>query len=153
LDSPRNPAANTVAGRSYTSIGAPSCSIRIHHRDPVGHDQRLVLVMGDEDRRDAEPPLQRAHLELHRFPQLAVQRAERLVEQQQLRLEHHGARQRHPLLLLPAAELLGSRSANVSSPTIASAASVRRAISVRPSRRISNGKAMLARAVMCGNSA
>ena len=39
--------------------------------------------MRDEDRGQPEPSLQAAHLELHRLAQLAVERAERLVEQQQ----------------------------------------------------------------------
>ena len=71
----------------------------VHHRDAVGQHQRLFLVVGDEDRGQAEPALQAAHLELHGLAQLAVERAERLVEQQQPRVEDDGAGQRHALLL------------------------------------------------------
>ena len=29
-----------------------------HHRDPVGHDQRLFLIVGDQNEGDADLPLQ-----------------------------------------------------------------------------------------------
>ena len=53
-----------------------------HHRDAVGHRQRLVLVVGDEDERDADLALNALELDLHRLAQLEVERRERLVEQQ-----------------------------------------------------------------------
>jgi len=53
----------------------------------------------DVDRRDADALLQSADLLAHLDPELGVEVAERLVEQQDLRLEHHGAGQRHTLLL------------------------------------------------------
>ena len=71
----------------------------VHHRDAVGEHQRLLLVVGDEDGGEAEPALQAADLELHGLAQLAVERAERLVEQQQPRIEDDGAGERHALLL------------------------------------------------------
>ena len=71
----------------------------VHHRDAVAHDQGLVLIVGDEDRRDAEFAQQVAQLDLHRLAQLAVERAERLVEQQQRRLDDDRARDRDALLL------------------------------------------------------
>ncbi len=52
-----------------------------HDRDAVAHDQGLILVVGDEDRRNAEITQQVAHFDLHRLAQLAVERAERLIEQ------------------------------------------------------------------------
>src|SRR4051794_37239609 len=55
--------------------------------------------MGDEDRGEPEALLQAPHLKLHGFAKLAVERAERLVQQQQLRAEDDGARERDPLLL------------------------------------------------------
>ena len=70
-----------------------------HHRDAVGQRQRLALVMGDEDRGDAEPALDFLDLDLHRGAQILVERGERLVEQQHLGLDHQRARQRHALLL------------------------------------------------------
>ncbi len=77
----------------------------IHHRDPVGHDQRLVLIVRHEDRRGAELAQQPPELDLHRLAQLAVERGEGLVEQQQLRPD--GERPRHGhALLLPAGQRL-----------------------------------------------
>ncbi len=55
-----------------------------HDDDQVGHGHRLALVVGDDDRGDAEPLLQLAELHLHRLAQLGVERGERLVEQEQL---------------------------------------------------------------------
>jgi hypothetical protein len=79
----------------------PTCSTRpaVEHRHPVGHAERLVLVVGDEHEGDAHPPLERLQLALHLLAELEVERAQRLVEQQHLRLEHEGAGQRHPLPL------------------------------------------------------
>ena len=71
----------------------------VHHRQPVGHGQRFLLVVGDVEERDADPLLQRLQLDLERPPQLGVQRAERLVEQQHRGVEHQRPGQRHPLLL------------------------------------------------------
>ena len=53
-----------------------------HDRDAVAHAHRFFLVVGDEDERDAELALQQLQLDLHLLAQLAVERAERLVEQQ-----------------------------------------------------------------------
>ena len=75
-----------IVGRPLVDLGRRGDLLDralVHHGDAVGHDQRLFLVVGDEDRGQAEPALQAAHLELHRLAQLAVERAERLVEQQQ----------------------------------------------------------------------
>src|SRR5208282_2738048 len=74
------------------------------HRDPVTHRERLFLVMCHVDERDADLTLHMLQLDLHLLPQLEVQRAQRLVKQQDLRLVHYGAGQRHPLAL-PAREL------------------------------------------------
>src|SRR5882757_9522473 len=71
----------------------------IHHRDPVGHRQRFFLVMGDEHHGHAEFALQLLQLELHRLPQLLVERAKRLVAQQHARFDDDGAGQGNALLL------------------------------------------------------
>jgi len=76
----------------------------VHHRDPVAQDQRLLLVMRDEDGRHLKFPRQFAQLPLHDFPELAVERPERFVEQQNLRVEDQSAGKRDPLLL-PARQL------------------------------------------------
>src|SRR5438045_3125294 len=51
------------------------------------------------DEGDAYVVLDRLQLQLHLLAQLQVERPERLVEQQHLRLVHERARKRHPLLL------------------------------------------------------
>ena len=55
----------------------------LQHRHAVGHDQRFLLVVGDDDEGDADLVLQALQLHLHGAAQLLVERAERLVEQQQ----------------------------------------------------------------------
>ena len=64
-----------------------------HDRDPVGHRQRLFLVVRHVDERDPELLLDPLQLELQRLAQLCVERAERLVEQQHRRIR---ARARAP---------------------------------------------------------
>ena len=54
----------------------------VHDRDPVGHRQRLLLVVGDVDEGGAGALLDPLQLELHLAAQLQVEGAERLVEQQ-----------------------------------------------------------------------
>ena len=76
-----------------------------HHDDPIGQRERLLLVVGDVDRRDAELALDRADLLAQRDADLRVERRQRLVEQQDLRLDRQGPRQRDPLLL-PARQLV-----------------------------------------------
>ena len=75
-----------------------------HDDNTIGHDQRFFLIVGDVDDRDAEAILDLHELDLHVLAQLLVERAERLVHEQQRRPEHDGARERDALLL-PAAEL------------------------------------------------
>ena len=67
--------------------------------DAVGHRQGLALVMGDEDEGDAEIALQGLELDLHLLAQLEIERAQRLVEQQHLRLVDQRAGKRHALAL------------------------------------------------------
>ena len=55
----------------------------VHHHDAVGHGQRLLLVVRDHDRGDAEPALQRADLLAQVHAHLGIERRERLVEQEQ----------------------------------------------------------------------
>ena len=70
-----------------------------HDRDPVAHAHRLFLVVGDEDERDAELALEQLELDLHLLAQLAVERAERLVEQQHARAVDERPGERDALLL------------------------------------------------------
>jgi hypothetical protein len=71
----------------------------VHDHDLLGDVHRLLLVVGDEDRRHMDLVVQAAEplAELHPHPR--VQRPERLVEQQHLRLDGERPRQRHPLTL------------------------------------------------------
>src|SRR5229473_3584824 len=71
----------------------------VHDRDAVRCRHRLGLVVGDIDRGDAEFIVQTADLAAHFLAQIGVEVGERLVQQQDFRLHHQRAGQRHPLLL------------------------------------------------------
>jgi hypothetical protein len=68
-------------------------------RDPVGHRQRLVLVVGHQDRGGAGPAEDLLDVGADAGPQVRVERGERLVEQHHGRLDGQGPGQRDPLLL------------------------------------------------------
>ncbi len=70
-----------------------------HHGDAVRHRERLLLVVRDQNRGDAVLALQPLHLDLHVEAQVLVERAKRLIEQQNLRIDREAARQRDALLL------------------------------------------------------
>ena len=72
---------------------------RVHHDNPVGDRQRLLLVVGDEDGGDAELPLQRADVLAQACPDARVERGQWLVEKQDLRARRERAGERHALLL------------------------------------------------------
>ena len=78
----------------------------LHDRDAVAELQGLGEVVGDEDHRLAQVLLQRDHLILHVPADQRVERAERLVEQQDLRVVRERASQPDPLLHA-AGELVG----------------------------------------------
>ena len=69
------------------------------HRDAIGERHRLFLVVRHVDGGDAERALQLLEFEARLEPQLGVEVGQRLVEQEQPRLAHDRARQRHALLL------------------------------------------------------
>ena len=71
----------------------------VHDDDLVGHRQGLFLVVGDVYEGDAELLLEPDELVLHLLPELEIERAERLVEQQHSRFVHYGPRHGYPLLL------------------------------------------------------
>ncbi len=83
------------------SFGVPICTIRPASMTPMRVDERhrLFLVVRHDHERDAELLLQVHQLELRVLAQLLVERAERLVEQQQLRPLHQRARERDALAL------------------------------------------------------
>ena len=78
----------------------------VHHADAVGDRQRLGLVVGDEQRRDAEPLLDAADLDAQLVAHARVERRQRLVEQQHARLDRERSGERDALLLA-AGELVG----------------------------------------------
>ncbi len=51
-----------------------------HDRDAIRHRERLFLVVGNKDERDADRSLQVPQLKLHLFAQFLVERAQRFVE-------------------------------------------------------------------------
>ena len=71
----------------------------VHDRDPVGHRQRLLLVVGHVDERDPDVALDLLQLYLQALAQLQVERAEGLVQQQDLGQVDQRPGQRHALLL------------------------------------------------------
>ena len=66
---------------------------------PVGHRHRLLLVVGDVDRRHVQGALQLHQLNPRLDTELGIEIGEGLVEQEELGLSHDRPRQRHPLLL------------------------------------------------------
>ena len=77
-----------------------------HDRDVIGERERLGLVVGDVDEGDAGAALQLLELGAHALAQLGIEIGQRLVEQQDRRLDHQRARERDALLLA-AGELVG----------------------------------------------
>ena len=68
-------------------------------RDPVRHRHRLGLVVRHVEERRAELAMELGDLGAHVHAQLGVEVAERLVHQEDARPPHHGAGERHALLL------------------------------------------------------
>ena len=71
----------------------------VHHRDPVAHRERLLLVVGHVHERDPDLGLDPLELHLELAPELEVERAERLVEEQDVGPVGEGSGERDPLLL------------------------------------------------------
>jgi hypothetical protein len=70
-----------------------------HHRDAIGHGERLFLVVGHEHEGDAGFVLQALELDLHFLAQFEIEGGERFVEQQHLGSGGESAGQGYPLLL------------------------------------------------------
>ena len=90
-----------LAGCSNTSCGVPTCSIRpwFITTTLVGHLEGLFLVVRDEDAGHVDLVVQPAQPLPQLLPHLGVEGAERLVEQQHLRLGRQRPRQGHALPL------------------------------------------------------
>ena len=71
----------------------------VHHHDRVRQHRRFFLVVGDEHEGGGELALDRFQLDLELAAELQVERAQRLVEQQDGGLQRQRPRQRHALLL------------------------------------------------------
>ncbi len=101
LTGPMNDITNSLLGLSYRSRGVPACSIAalVHDDDLLGDFHRLLLVVGDEDRRHVDLLVQPAQPFAQLRAHLRVERAERLVQQQHLRLHRQRAGERHALQL------------------------------------------------------
>jgi len=70
-----------------------------HDDQPIGHRQRLLLIVRDHHRGQPKLLLQLADLDPHLLPQLGVEIRERLVEQQDVGLYHERPGERDALLL------------------------------------------------------
>ena len=71
----------------------------VHDDDAVRHRERLGLGMRDKNEGDPQVALQQLQFALDVLAQVGVERAERLVEQQNLRFDHQPTRQRDALAL------------------------------------------------------
>ena len=90
-------------------------SARIHHRDAVGHRQRLLLIVRHVDERDADLAVHSLELELHLLPELEVEGSQGLVQEQDRRLVDEGPRESDPLLL-SARQLVGPPAIEAAQP-------------------------------------
>ena len=125
----------------------------VHDEDAVGDGERLRLVVGDVDRRLAGPPLQVEDRVLQGVAQVAVERRERLVEEEDAGVGRQHPGQRDPLLL--AAGELGRHAVAVARQLDHARASPARAAG-SPSLAVpltSRPKAMLRATVRCGKRA
>ena len=71
----------------------------VHHTDSIRDRHRLVLVVRDDDERRLQPALQLFELKARFLAQLAIERRERLIEQQHLWPLRKRARERNALAL------------------------------------------------------
>ena len=71
----------------------------VHHRQLVRHGERLLLVVRDQQERDADAALQGLQLDAHLLAQFRIERRQRLVQQQHVGLQHQRAGQGHALPL------------------------------------------------------
>ena len=70
-----------------------------HHADVVGNLEGFLLVVGNEDGGHVQLALDLAQRAAQLDADLGIQRAQRLVQQQNVRLDGQGARQGDALLL------------------------------------------------------
>ena len=70
-----------------------------HHGDAVAHGQRFFLIVGHENERDAALALDALEFKLHLAAKLQIQRTQRFVQQQDIRLVDERAGNGDALLL------------------------------------------------------
>ncbi len=68
----------------------------VQHRDPVRHNQRFFLIVGDEDERDAKFVLQGLQLLLHLVAQVLVECRQRFIQQKNFWPRHKRTGKGHP---------------------------------------------------------
>ena len=88
---------------------------RAHHGHPIGDEQRFFLIVRDVDGGDTELLLKGADLGAEMEPHFRVEIGERLVHQQHIGLDDHGAGQ-HDALLLTARKLAREAMAEMAEP-------------------------------------
>ncbi len=71
----------------------------LHDHHPVGQDEGLRLIVGDEDHRRPEALLQALQLDAHLVAQQGIEVRQRLVEQEHAGFGDQGAGESHALLL------------------------------------------------------
>ena len=93
--------SSASAGRRHTSPRSPLLHdpAVAHHRHPVGDGERLLVVVGDHQRGGAGRAQDLAQVDGEPLAQAGVEGGERLVEQQQPRLDGQRPGQRDPLPL------------------------------------------------------
>ena len=79
----------------------PTCSSEPAFITAIWSDMRqgFFLIVGDEQERDADAALEVAQFAADLLAQLRIERGQRLVQQQDVGLEHDGAGQRDSLTL------------------------------------------------------
>ncbi len=98
---PRKRATNALAG-SLPDVGGGADLLDaavVHHDEPVGERERLVVIVGHEQDRESEPHEQGSQLGDEPLAQRAVEGAERFVEHEQPRRRRQRACEGDPLLL------------------------------------------------------
>ena len=96
-----NEATNGSLGAATRSPGVPALTKLSFddHADLVGQGRRVLEVVGDEQDRNVEAGEQLLQLRADIGFRMGVQRRERFVEEQGLRVAGERARERHPLAL------------------------------------------------------